>query len=184
MGDSSGHFGREAQQWFGQFLGAAAEGFADGVLHGFVEARVDAFIGFDAEFAHLLEGPHPDVIFFFAADAIAVKADGVVAYFVKKDGEADGSAGIGGFDPIGAAAVGVGDGPGAAGHVFAPAANADGVFPLHVTDDLCKIGHGYISYRQVIGLSLNRYGRHIDRIRAGGAGVTYGKVGFDGYPRG
>ena len=42
-----------------------------------------------------------------------------------------------------------------------------------------------MSYRQVIGLSLNRYGgRHIDRIRTGGAGVTYGKVCFDEYPRG
>ena len=142
-----------------------------------------ALVGLDAELAHLGEGPEPDVIFFFAADAIAVKADGVVAYFVQEDGEADGGAGIGGFDPVGAAAVGVGDGPGAAGHVLAPAADADVVFPLHLTDDGCEIGHACMVYRQVIGLALNRYGRHIDRIRAGGPGVTYGKVGFDGYPR-
>ena len=180
---SGADFRREAHQGLGEFFGASAEGFADGVLHGFVEARLDALIGLDAEFAHLLQGPDPDVIFLFAADAIAVEADGVVAYFVEEDGEADGGAGIRGFDPIDGAAVGIGDGPGAAGHMPAPAAHTDAVFALHSADDLGEIAHAYLLYRQVIGRGLNRYGGHIDRIRRGGLVVTCGKIGFDGYPR-
>src|SRR5437870_3578880 len=71
--DVSADFGGKAKKRGGEALGAAAEGFADGVLHGFVEAGLDAFIGLDAELAHLIQGPEPDVIFFFAADAVAVK---------------------------------------------------------------------------------------------------------------
>jgi hypothetical protein len=179
-----GGLGGEAEEGGGEAFGAAAEGFADGVLHGAVEAGVDAGVGFDAVFAHLVEGPEPDVIFLFAADAIAVEADGVVANFVEEDGEADGGAGIGRLDPVDGSAVGIGDAPGAAGHAFAPASDADGVTLFHFTDDLEKVGHGYLYHRQIIGLSLSRRARrHIGRVRAGRAGVTYGNVCFDWCPR-
>src|SRR5207302_7227798 len=81
------------------------------------------------------DGPDPGVVFFFAAALVAVEADGVVADLVEEDGETDGRAREGRFDPVDAAAVLEPDAPGAAAHLTAPAFDAHVVAGLHHVDD-------------------------------------------------
>ena len=132
---------------FGELFDAAADGFVYGVVHGEVEAAADAGVGFDAQLFHLADGPEPDVVFLFAAFLVFLEADRVVADLVEEDGEADGGLGVGGFDPVHGAAVGVVDAPGAAAHAGAPLANAEVVGLSHLADDRGEWAHGQLEYR-------------------------------------
>jgi hypothetical protein len=126
---------------FGEAFDAAAHGFAYGVLHGEFDAALHVGVDGDAEFAHFGDGPVPGVQLFFAAEAVAVETDDVVADLVEEDGEADRALGEGGFDPVDGAAVVEVDAPGAPAHGFPPASDADVEAGLVLFDDGRVINH-------------------------------------------
>lgn len=133
--------GEELGEGFGEILNAPAERFADGVLHAQLEAREHFLVRLDAQAAHLVDRPLPDVIFFFTAAFEPLEADDVVADFVQEDAEAQGRFRKRGLDPVDVAAVRVALLPGAAAHVAPPFANNDAVTGSHQLDDRRIVGH-------------------------------------------
>ena len=136
----------ELEERLGEGFQASSHRLADGVLHGEFEAAGDFFVGLDAELAHLVDGPDPDVIFFLATFFVAAEANGVMANLVEKDREADGGLGEGGFDPVDASAIAMADAPGAAAHLFAPAFDADGIAAFHRFDDGVELGGAAVGH--------------------------------------
>jgi hypothetical protein len=133
--------GEKSLQILRHGLDAAAEGFADGVAHREIEPAVDFGVGLYALAAHFIQGPDPDVIFFLAAPPVFFEADDVMADLMQEDREADGSFGLGGFNPVDHAAVVVVDAPGFAAHAATPAFDADIVPGFHHFYNSRKIRH-------------------------------------------
>lgn len=133
--------GGELEEFVGEGFDASPQGFGDGIAHGQLEAAFHLFIGLDAQRAHGLNGPPPDVVFFLAAALVAVEADDVVAHLVKEDGQTDGSPWIRGLDPSDDGAVGKMILPGAAGHPAAPPFHTNIVPGFDPPDERRKLRH-------------------------------------------
>lgn len=134
-------------QRLGEILDASSHRFIHRILHRQVEPAFHFFVGFYAQLFHFVDGPQPDVVFFFAAFFVFFEADDVVSDFVEEDGEADGGFGVGGFDPVYSSSVGVIDAPGAAAHAGSPFTDAEIVFTPHVLNDGGELVHVQRRYR-------------------------------------
>jgi len=132
---------RELAEGLGQLLDPAAQGFADRILHGQLDALADFVVGLDAKLSHGSNGPLPDVILFLAPPLVGGEADGVVADFVKEDGKRNRRLGDGGLNPVDGSTIVVVNAPGAAAHAAPPFAHADLEARLHLLDDRGVVTH-------------------------------------------
>lgn len=77
----------------------------------------------------------------FTADGIGFEPDGVVSHLVEEQREADWGSRVGRLDPADDAAVGIAHLPGAAAHLAAPAADADGVLGFDPPENRLEVAH-------------------------------------------
>src|SRR3954471_6131321 len=98
-------------QGLGQVLDAAPQRLADRVLHRQLEAALDLLVRLDAQIAHLLDRPPPDVVFLLAPLPEAVEPDHVVPPLVEEDREPERRLRPRGLDPVDDAAVVIVDAP-------------------------------------------------------------------------